>query len=193
MTDSYPPVPPAPQQPDSQPFAASGPFQGQPYNSAPPMQYGQHPYRQQPYQQQPYGQPQYASYPPLQYEPQWGQTAPRLKSSGFRVAAGIVGIVLGFFLLIASIVASSYNGFGGFLLLVSALGNITSGIVLLAMQRGRGRGAPITAISFAGFALLVSFLSTTYIGAGAMVFAILLGTPVLVVMGLGLSREMKAP
>lgn len=194
MTDSYPPVPPAPQQPESQPFAAPGQFQGQPqYNPAPPPQYGQQPYPQQPYQQPSYGQqPQYAAYPQQQYAPQWGQAVPRPKSSGFRVAAGIVGIVLGFFLLIASVVASSYNGFGGFLLVVAALGNLTSGIVLLAMQRGRGRGAPITAISFAGFALLVSFLSTTYIGAGAMVFAVLLGTPILVVMGMGLSREVKA-
>src|SRR6478735_7280004 len=127
MTDSYPPVPPAPQQPDNQPFAAPGLFQGQQpqYNQAPPAQFSQQPYPQQPYQQPSYGQqPQYAAYPPQQYAPQWGQAAPKPKASGFRIAAGILGIVLGFFLLMASVVGFSSNGIAGFLLLVAALGNL---------------------------------------------------------------------
>lgn len=194
MTENYPPVPPAPQQPESQPFVAPGQFQGQAPqdNQAPPAQYGQQPYPQQPYGQQPYGQPQYAPYA-QQYAPQWSQPAPpKPKSSGFRIAAGILGIVLGFLLLIASIVGFSHNGIAGFLLLVAALGNITSGIVLLTMQRGTTRGAPITSISFAGFALLAALLGIPFVGGGAIVFAILLAVPLIVVMALGLSREMRA-
>lgn len=196
MTDNYPPVPPAPQQPQGQPFTAPGSFQGsqpsQAYTQAPPPGYGQQPYPQQHHNQQ-YGQPQYAPYPPQQYAPQWSQpVAPKPKSSGFRVAAGIIGIVLGFVLLLACGVGFRANAVAGLLLLIAALGNIASGIVLLAMQRGKTRGAPITAISFAGFALLAGLMAIPFVGGAILFFTVLLATPLLVVMGLGLSREMKS-
>ena len=195
MTDNYPP---APQQPESQPYAAPAQFQGQPpqYTQAATAPYGQQPYAQHqpPGPQQPqYGQPQYAPYPPQQYAPQWSQpVAPKPKSSGFRVAAGIVGIVLGFVLLLACGVGFRANAVAGLLLLIAALGNIASGIVLLAMQRGKTRGAPITAISFAGFALLAGLMAIPFVGGAILFFTVLLATPLLVVMGLGLSREMKS-
>ncbi|QOD06146.1 hypothetical protein [Pseudarthrobacter sp. BIM B-2242] len=196
MTENYPPVPPAPQQPEGQPFTAPGNFQGsqQPpqYTQAPPPAYGQQPYPQQPHSQQQYGQPQYAPYPPQQYAQQWSQpVAPKPKASGFRVAAGIVGIVLGFILLLASGVGFGANVIAGLLLLIAALGNIAAGIVLLAMQRGKTRGAPITAISFAGFALLAAIMAIPFAGGAILFFTVLLAVPLLVLMGMGLSREMK--
>lgn len=202
MSDSYPPVPPAPQQPEGfqQPYQGAQPPQ---YNQASPAQYGQQPYPPQPYQQQPYpsqpyqrqpyGQPQYTPYPPQQFAPQWGQAPAKPKSSGFRIAAGIVGVVLGLFLLLESGPGFRYDAFVALLFLIAALGNITSGILLLVMQSGQGRGAPITAISFAGFALLASLVSTSvpYYGAAPLLIDIILATPVIVLMSLGLSREAK--
>ncbi|MFF1880165.1 hypothetical protein ACFVVC_01685 [Pseudarthrobacter sp. NPDC058196] len=195
MTENYPPVPPAPQQ---QP-AGFQPPSPQPYQGNQAPQYGQPPapapYGQQPYpQQQPYGQqPQYAPYPPQQYAPQWAPPSAKPKSSGFRVAAGIVGIVLGFFTLIEAGPGFGHNAFIALLLLIAALGNITSGILLLVTQRGRTRGAPITAISFAGFALLASLMAIAvpYYGGAPFIIDVLLATPVIVVMSLGLSRETR--
>lgn len=199
MTDNYPPVPPAPQLPEGQPFQASGQFPGgQPpqYSQAPPAQYGQQPYApQQPYNQQPYGQPQYAPYPPQHYAPQWAAAAPaKTKSSGYRVAAGIIGIVLGFFMLIEAGPGFGHNAFIALLLLIAALGNLSAGIVLLTMQRGRTRGAPITAISFAGFALLSSLMaiSVPYYGGAPFIIDLVLATPLIVLMAIGLSRETQA-
>jgi hypothetical protein len=191
LTENYPQVPPAPQQ---QPAGFQPPFQGSQtpqYGQPAPAPYGQQPYpQQQPYAQQ----PQYAPYPPQQHAPRWSQaTPPKPKSSGFRVAAGIVGIVLGSVLLLMCGVGFRYNLFTGLLLLIAALGNVTAGIVLLAMQRGKTRGAPITAISFAGFALLAALLAIPFTGGAILFFTFLLATPVLVIMGLGLSREMKEP
>lgn len=189
MTENYQPVPPAPQQPEGYPQQAPGQFQGFPqpqYPQAAPAPYGQ-----QPYTQQPYGQPQYGPYPP-QAAPQWAPAAqPKRKSSGFRLAAGIVGIVLGFFLMMGSSAGFSANSIAGLLLLLAGLGNITTGIVLLAMQRGTTRGAPITSITFAGFALLAALLAIPFTGGAIIFVTVLLATPVLVVMGIGLSREMK--
>jgi hypothetical protein len=202
LTENYPPVPPAPRQPEGYPQQAPGPVRAnQPpqYPQTAPAPYGQQPYPQQPsygqqpYPQQPsYGQPQYAPYPPQQPTPQWAPAAAKPTSSGFRVAAGIVGIVLGFILLLASGAGFGANSIAGLLLLIAALGNITSGIVLLTMQRGKTRGAPITSISFAGFALLAALMAVPFIGGAVLLFAVILATPVLVVMGMGLSREMRA-
>lgn len=220
LTENYPPVPPAPRQPEGYPQQAPGPVQAnQPpqYPQTAPAPYGQQPYAQQapgpvqanqppqyaqpapapygqqPYPQQPsYGQPQYAPYPPQQPTPQWAPAAAKPTSSGFRVAAGIVGIVLGFILLLASGAGFGANSIAGLLLLIAALGNITSGIVLLTMQRGKTRGAPITSISFAGFALLAALMAVPFIGGAVLLFAVIMATPVLVVMGMGLSREMRA-
>lgn len=205
LTENYPSVPPAPRQPEGYqqqaPVQANQPPQ---YPQMAPAPYGQQPYPPQnaqpapaPYAQQPYpfqpsyGQPQYAPYTPQQPTPQWAPAAANPKSSGFRVAAGIVGIVLGFILLLASGAGFGANSIAGLLLLIAALGNITSGIVLLTMQRVKTRGAPITSISFAGFALLAAIMAVPFIGGAVLFFAVIMATPVLVIMGLGLSREMK--
>lgn len=184
MTENIPPVPPAPQYP-AQPPAGYGQTAPQPF--APPPGYGQQPYPQQ---------MQYAPYPPQQFAPagQWSHFGPPPpKSSGYRVTAGIVGIVLGAWLFLQFLVGVSLGlGFLAFLSLVVAVGTLTSGIVLLAKQRGRLRGAPITVLSFVGFALLVGLIHLgTSAGAGMFVFTFLLSVPVLIVMGLGLSREKR--
>lgn len=90
MTENIPPVPPAPQ-PQNYPPESPGAGQGyqtpypptQPYQPAPAYSQGQHAYAQAPYQQVPQ---QYAraGYP-LQVVP---------KSSGLRIAAGILGVLL---------------------------------------------------------------------------------------------------
>lgn len=188
LTENVPPVPPAPEHPH-----ANWPQQGQ----------GTYPSYGPPQPQNPpgYGQhlPQYAPYPPQQYAPagQWPQAGPpRPKSSGYRVAAGIVEIVLGVWLILPSIAGFGLGGgaaFMGFLALVAALGNIAAGIVLLAHQRNRTQGAPVTSLSFAGLALLLGLigLSVPYIGGALFVFALVLATPVLIVMGLGLAKEKR--
>jgi hypothetical protein len=195
LTENIPPVPPAPPHPHAnwpQPGQGSypshgpdGPIPGNEPPYGPPQPYTPPGYGQQPY-------------PPQQYTvPQWQLAAPaKAKSSGYRVAAGIVEIVLGTWLLIPSIAGfsnGSSTAFMAFLVLVAALGNIAAGIVLLANQRGRGQGSPITSLSFAGFALFLGLigLAVTYFGAALFVSALLLATPVLIVMGIGLSREKR--
>lgn len=214
MNENIPPIPPAPQAPKPAPQ-----YPSQPYPTQPPEGYGPPVYQAPPqapqyvaagYQGQPqqYGQPQgYAApgpypqplnapYPPQQYVPApWAAGRPKPKSSGYRVAAGIVGIVLGTWLFIPSIAGFSEGGVGfmSLLILVAALGNITAGIVLLANQRNRNQGPPITSLSFAGLALLLGIigLAVTYFGVALLVTTLLLAAPVLIVLGLGLSREKR--
>ena len=199
MTENIPPIPPAPQfdAPRGYPsHRPDGPILGNVPPFGPPQPYTQAP--QAPYSQQYYAPPQFAPYPPQQYPPaaQWGPAGPlKPRSSGFRVAAGIVGIVLGTWLLVPSIAGFSEGstGFMAFLILVAAIGNITAGIVLLANQRGRSQGPPITSLSFAGFALLLGVigLAVEYYGAALLVTTLLLAAPVLIVLGIGLSREKR--
>jgi hypothetical protein len=120
----------------------------------------------------------------------------RPKSSGFRVAAGIVGIACGLLFLVPSIAGFQKEGgvvFVAYLVLVAALGNITAGIILLAHQRQRRRGAPVTSLSFAGLTLLLGLVGSAipYYGAALLLSAVVLAGPVLIAMGLGLSRERR--
>ncbi|WP_427004745.1 hypothetical protein [Pseudarthrobacter sp. H2] len=189
MTENIPPVPKAPQYPAQPPAGYDQP----PQQYAPPASY-QQPYPQQ-QQYAPFPPQQYAPYPPQQYVPQWAPAGPRLpKSSGFRVASGIVGIVLGAWLFIPSIAGFGHGlAFLAFMVLIAALGNLVAGIVLLANQRGRLRGAPVTALSFAGFTLFLGLiaLAVEYFGPALLVTTLPLATAVLVVMGIGLSREKR--
>lgn len=209
MTENIPPTPPTPK-PESYPsHDPSGAMPGneppfgppQSYNQVPPAPYVQHPYAQPQYAtyaQQPYAPPQSAAYPPQQYAAagHWVPAGPaKPKSSGYRVASGIVGIVLGTWLIIPAIAGfgSASTAFIAFLILLPAFGNITAGIVLLANQRGRTQGLPITSLSFAGLALLFALVSMAapYYGTAVLVSTLLLATPILIVMGIGLSREKR--
>ncbi|MDR6416982.1 hypothetical protein [Pseudarthrobacter sulfonivorans] len=79
------------------------------------------------------------------------------------------------------------------LILLAALGNITSGILLLANQRNRTRWAPVTSMSTAGFVLLLGFmgLMIDYYGGALLVISLLLAGPVLILLGIGLAREKR--
>lgn len=188
MTENISPIPPTPRQGPSHPsHAPSGPVQGNESAYGTPQQDNQpHPVANG--QQLQYSHPQYGQVSP-QYSPQWHPAAREPKSSGFRVAAGIVGIVLGAVLLFGSMAGFGSNAIAGLLLLVAALGNVTTGTVLLASQRGRTPGAPITSISFAGFALLAALLAVPFIGGAVLFFVVLLAAPVIILLGLGLARE----
>lgn len=176
MNESIPPIPPAPQRQD--------PGNRVPDGYAAP-QYAPQPYQQQP--PQPYGA--YAKAPHV-------SDPSRSRSSGFRVAAGIVGIVCGVWFLVPSIAGSQNGGgdaFMAYFLLVAALGNITAGIILLANQRRRGRRAPMTSLGFAGLAMVLGLIgmAVPYYGPALLVSAVALAAPVLLVMGIGLSKERR--
>jgi hypothetical protein len=108
------------------------------------------------------------------------------------VGAAIVSIVLGAVLLLASMAGFASNVIAGLLLLVAALGNVTTGIVLLASQRERTHGAPITSISFAGFALLAALLAVPFLSGAVLFFTVLLAAPVIILLGLELARVKRA-
>lgn len=172
MNESIPPIPPAPRYPGNP----------GPEGYAPP-QYAPRPYPEQ--LQWPYGA--YAKAP-------HGPGPNRPGSSGFRVAAGIVGIVCGVWFLVPSIAGFQNGGgdaFMAFFILVAALGNITAGIVLLANQRQRGRRAPVASLGFAGLAMVLGLigLAVPYYGPALLVSAVVLAAPVLIVMGIGLDKE----
>src|SRR4051812_8349301 len=117
MTENTPPIPsaprPGPAYPSHSPFGSTQGYEhpsgtAQPYNPAPWVADAQ---------QSQYSQPQFGFVPP-----QWYQAASKPKSSGLRVGAGIVSIVLGAVLLLASMAGFASNVIVGLLLLVAALG-----------------------------------------------------------------------
>ncbi|WP_051181195.1 hypothetical protein [Arthrobacter sp. TB 26] len=153
------------------PYGQQGPYAPQ---YGPPAQYGQ---------PAPYGQPG-----------QWAPAGrPLPKSSGYRVAVGIIAIVYGCWLFMQFGLGTARDmGFLAFLSMVASGGNLTSGIVLLAKQRSRLRGAPITALSFAGFGLLLGALFAGADGGPAIFLVnLLLAAPVLIVLGIGFLRERR--
>jgi hypothetical protein len=181
---NIPPIPP--HYPGQPPYAHghSAPAYGEPpyqqgYAGQP--DYGQAPY-QQPYQ----GQPAFGRNP---YQSQAYQVhGPALpKSSGYRLASGIVGIALGVWLFFSFLIGISL-GQGAVLLLtlIGCFGSIASGIVLVVKQRDRGRGAPITMISVAGASLIISFSSFAQ-----FIFSFMFSLPIFIVMGVGLAREAR--
>lgn len=124
---------------------------------------------------------------------------PRPKSSGFRVAAGIIAIVQGCALMLPAFLASQYSIEASYpaaivaalFSLTAAIGNLTCGIVLLAKHRSRRRGAPIAVLFFAAFTLLIGLCSILF----GMLYAFLLilpaifSIPTIIVMGIGLAKE----
>jgi hypothetical protein len=209
MTNDIPPIPPAPQHPGQPapegyglPRDAPQPPVSQPYPQPVEQPYFQQPPPYAAYPQQP---PPYAAYPQLPQQ-RYGMYAKsphgwdpnRPKSSGFRVAAGIVGIACGTWFLVPSFAGFQNEGEGGVvflavLILVAALGSTTAGIVLLANQRQRGPAAPVTSLGFAGFTMLLGLvgLAVPYYGAALLLSAVALAGPILIVMGLGLAREKR--
>lgn len=199
LTENIPPVPTAPQPQSYPPYQAAS--EAAPGNKAPnastqpypptqsyapaPPDYGQAPY------QQPQA-PQYASYPPQQYASTGYPGQP--KASGFRITAGIIGIVLGIWILKPAIAGmGSGETFPAFLILLAALGNITAGILLLVKQRARSKWAPVTLLSTAGASLVLSLmgLAVDYYGPVLLVTVLPLTIPIGVLLGLGLAKEKR--
>ncbi len=194
---NIPPIPPPyPVQPP-QAYGQGAPAYGQPahqqgYSGQPPypqdyaaqQTYGQAPPYQQPYPgQRAFGHNPY----PLQAYQQPGSALP--KTSGYRLASGIVGMGLGVWLFFSFVIGVSMGLGAMFILtLIGCFGSIASGIVLVAKQRDRGRGAPITMISVAGASLIVSFTSPAQ-----FLFTFMFALPIFIVMGIGLAREARAP
>jgi hypothetical protein len=195
-------IPPIPPPYPGQPPQANG--QGVPAYGQPPHQQadpGQPFYGQPQYQQGYAGQPAYGQAPyqqPYQVQPALGHNpypsqayelyGPALpKSSGYRLASGIVGIALGVWLFFSFLIGVSLGQSALLILtLIGCFGSIASGIVLVVKQRDRGRGAPITMITVAGASLIVSFTSF-----GQFLFTFMFALPIFIVMGIGLAREAR--
>jgi hypothetical protein len=165
-----PPYPPYPPQTSNRP-----PFQGGRYGYKFGFPPNQESYFQDPYRQALFLQTNTQPYPGF----------PR--TSGHRVAAGIVGIVLGAWLFLSFIVGVSLQqGAVLVMVLISSLGCMAAGIVLLAQHRNRGRAAPIVVICAAALALLFSLSSF-----GQFLLTFALSLPIFIVMGIGMARESK--
>lgn len=216
LTDSIPPIPPAPQVPEPAPqfqqpqyapqpgaYGQQAPFQ--PPAQAPQPQYAPYGYQAQ---QQPYGQPpqHQGGYPPQGYAapgqfaypqqpgyyPPQGQWAPKEKSSGYRVSAGVVQLLLGLWLFMPMVFGFSTGlPFMGMLFFVAFVGNITAGIILLVKHRGTTPGAPITALASAGFAGLLSLISIGLYDSMTPIVALPMAAAIGVVMGIGLAKERR--
>ncbi|MBT2588553.1 hypothetical protein [Arthrobacter sp. ISL-95] len=140
MTENIPPISPAPT-PSSNQASEQGSYA--------PADYGQQPYRAP--RQQPFA-PQYAP------APRPGQ--PEMKASGRRKAAGIVGIILGILLLLPALVMleDTHLGVMAFLMFLTALGNITVGILILVKLGARAKWAPVTLLSTSATAVMLGII-----------------------------------
>jgi hypothetical protein len=128
------------------------------------------------------------------------QTLDKPPASGCRIAAGVLSILLGLYnLLVVLVVATEPDlfslgefDFGALVLLASGLGSMFLGIVLLVLQRSRGKGAPITASAFivAGFLLCLG-LTGTEMGLGLFVMQLLFTVPAATLLILVLISESK--
>jgi hypothetical protein len=107
-------------------------------------------------------------------------------ASGCRLAAGVLSIMLGLYNLLAVLVLATepaqFNlgdfDFGALVLLASGLGSIVMGIVLLVLQRSRGKGTPMATSAFtvAGFLLCLG-LTGTEMGLSLFVLQFLFTVP----------------
>lgn len=113
-------------------------------------------------------------------------------SSGYRVASSIVAIVLGAWLFLQFLAGTSVPGFAPFLFLIAAAGTLASAITLLVKQHGRRPEAPALLLGWTLFAFLACFIVALGFGVYPGTFvAPLLAVSVLIVTGIGLSREKR--
>lgn len=140
LTENIPPISPAPTASSNQ-----APEQGS-YSAA---DYGQQPYPA------PHPQPFAPQYAPA---PRPGH--PEMKVSGRRKAAGIVGIILGVLLLLPALamLEVTHVGFMGLLMFLTALGNITVGILILVKFGARTKWAPVTLLSTSATAVMLGII-----------------------------------
>lgn len=81
-----------------------------------------------------------------------------------------------------------------FPILLAALANIASGIVLLAHRRARARWVPVASISTAGFPVILGLLGPTsdYYGVTLLLISLLLAVPILILLGIGIARDRRS-
>ncbi|TQJ66570.1 hypothetical protein FBY31_0605 [Arthrobacter sp. SLBN-100] len=137
---------------------------------------------QQPQSQQPYStganekqEPGRGPYPPAQalrgQQPAVNHLAdahsgqPKTKASGRRTAGGIVGIVLGVFLLVPALVMleDKHLGFMSFLIFLAALGNIVGGVMMLLKLGTQTRWAPVTLLIAAVAAVMLGIIGPLFL------------------------------
>lgn len=133
----------------------------------------------------------------------WVPAVPQLpKSSGHRVASGIIAIALGGFLLLTSNIlvwqafeySSAAGAFAAVLTIVAGLGNLISGVVLLVQHRGRRRAVPLTVLAFAALPLLPAIISiVAEVGAPVLlIISLVIAVPLFIVMSIGLAKENRS-
>lgn len=152
----------------------------------------------------PYGPPQ--PHPGMQAPPgQWVYqmaAPPKPKSSGYRVAAGVVAIVLSLVELLLFGNAVSMMSLFVIPVYVTAavahfilgVGTMTAGIVLLAQHRRRGRKAPVSLLALAALTVLAAMVLVVGEVQSQIVLIVssLLAVTVLIVLGIGFLKEKRA-
>lgn len=177
---------------------------GNPQQQATPQQPPQTVYLQ-PGQQAVFVQPQQqvaaaAPLPPGQwvYQQGYAPTATRQPSSGLRITAGILGIALGVWNLVAffALMASSYGpstplvGWVNFLHLVGTLAVLTLGIMIIVKHRRRSRPIPAMLLGAAAALILVDIaVAGVNWAPGIATLTLAGGVPTAVLAALVLSTE----
>ncbi|WP_223980730.1 hypothetical protein [Arthrobacter sp. NicSoilB8] len=103
--------------------------------------------------------------------------------------------MLGVWLFLQFLVGvSKVGGFAPLLFLLPAIGTLASAILLLVKQGQRLRAAPFLLLGWTLYALMASFIVAMGFGIYPGTYiAPLLAVTVLIVLGIGLSREKRVP
>ncbi len=114
---------------------------------------------------------------------------PKAPSSGMRVAAGIVAIVLFPWNLLLGVELMRVTPVVGLLLLTSALGGLTTGIIFLAQHRSRKKEVAVALMSFIALGATTTILIAIISGAFFIALGMPLEAAVLVLACLDLRRN----
>lgn len=120
-----------------------------------------------------------AEHQPVQHQPavhhvaprEWPQAAAQLPaSSGYRVTAGILAIVLSFVLSFDALISlGTENLWAALAISLASLGNLASGIVILVLHRQRLGNGPNIVIGMALFGILAGLFGAVVPNAGPFV------------------------
>lgn len=149
------------------------------------------------YVQAPPGRPA----PPIYYQQPYNTPVQRPPSSGLRISAGILGIILGFWNLLMLVVMliriSIYMppliGFLIFFHLVGTLAVLTLGIMIIAKHRRRSFGIPTMLLGSTVWLIIIdAFMAWNSWLPGAALFTLAGGLPTAVLGIIVLAREAAA-
>lgn len=125
-------------------------------------------------------QPQY-SHPPR-------NVAVGQASSGYRVAAGIVAIVLSFVLSFdAAVSFSAGNVLPALVISLASLGNLASGIVILVLHSQRAGNGPNIVLGMAIFGILAGLIGAVTPVVGVMLGMLIFGSAVVILWAISAS------